>query len=53
MFWAELPDCLRLIVRMSRKHVTLRKNSVTNTVIYWHFMGVLWLYLLLIITVRL
>jgi cytochrome c oxidase subunit 3 len=44
---------LRLLVRMTRKHVTLRRNSVTNTVIYWHFMGVLWLYLLLVISVRL
>jgi cytochrome c oxidase subunit 3 len=44
---------LRLIMRMTRKQVTLRRNSVTNTVIYWHFMGVLWLYLLLVISVRL
>lgn len=44
---------LRLTVRMTRKQVTLRRNSVTNTVIYWHFMGVLWLYLLLVISVRL
>jgi cytochrome c oxidase subunit III len=44
---------LRLTVRMTRKQVTLRRSSVTNTVIYWHFMGVLWLYLLLVISVRL
>ena len=44
---------LRLTARMARKHVTLRRNSVTNTVIYWHFMGVLWLYLLIVISVRL
>jgi cytochrome c oxidase subunit 3 len=44
---------LRLIARMIPRHVTLRRSSVTNTVIYWHFMGVLWLYLLLVITVRL
>jgi cytochrome c oxidase subunit III len=44
---------LRLLVRMTRKHVTLRRNSVMNTAIYWHFMGVLWLYLLLVISVRL
>jgi cytochrome c oxidase subunit 3 len=44
---------LRLAVRMTRKRVTLSRNSVTNTVIYWHFMGVLWLYLLLVISVRL
>jgi len=44
---------VRLTVRMTRKQVTLRRSSVTNTVIYWHFMGVLWLYLLLVITVRL
>jgi cytochrome c oxidase subunit 3 len=44
---------LRLAVRMTRKHITLRSRSVMNTAIYWHFMGVLWLYLLLVITVRL
>lgn len=43
----------RLLVRMTRKRVTLRKSSVMNTAIYWHFMGVLWLYLLLVISVRL
>jgi len=44
---------MRLAVRMTRKHITLRSRSVTNTAIYWHFMGALWLYLLLVITVRL
>jgi cytochrome c oxidase subunit 3 len=44
---------VRLAVRMTRKHVTLSANSVINTAIYWHFMGVLWLYLLLVISVRL
>jgi cytochrome c oxidase subunit 3 len=44
---------VRLAVRMTRRHVTLGRNSVTNTVIYWHFMGALWLYLLFVISVRL
>jgi cytochrome c oxidase subunit 3 len=44
---------LRLTARMTARHVTLRRNSVANTVIYWHFMGVLWLYLLLVISMRL
>ncbi len=44
---------VRLTVRMTRKHITLRSSSVANTAIYWHFMGVLWLYLLLVISVRL
>jgi cytochrome c oxidase subunit III len=44
---------LRLIVRMTPKQITLRRSSVANTAIYWHFMGVLWLYLLLVISVRL
>jgi cytochrome c oxidase subunit 3 len=44
---------IRLTVRMTRKKVTLRTSSVTNTVIYWHFMGALWLYILLVMTVRL
>jgi cytochrome c oxidase subunit III len=44
---------LRLLVRMTRKQITLRISSVANTAIYWHFMGVLWLYLLLVISIRL
>jgi cytochrome c oxidase subunit III len=44
---------MRLLVRMTRKQITLRISSVANTAIYWHFMGVLWLYLLLVISVRL
>jgi cytochrome c oxidase subunit 3 len=44
---------VRLTVRMTRKQITLRRSSVANTAIYWHFMGVLWLYLLLVISVRL
>jgi len=44
---------LRLLARMTRKQITLPMSSVANTAIYWHFMGILWLYLLLVITVRL
>jgi cytochrome c oxidase subunit 3 len=44
---------LRLIVRMTPKRITLRRSSVANTAIYWHFMGVLWLYLLLVISTKL
>jgi cytochrome c oxidase subunit 3 len=44
---------VRLAVRMTRKHISLRSSSVANTGVYWHFMGVLWLYLLLVITIRL
>jgi cytochrome c oxidase subunit III len=44
---------VRLTVRMTRKQITLRRSSVANTAIYWHFMGALWLYLLLVISVRL
>src|ERR1700693_369760 len=44
---------VRLTVRMTRKQITLRRSSVANTAVYWHFMGVLWLYLLLVISIRL
>jgi cytochrome c oxidase subunit III len=44
---------VRLAVRMTREHISLRRSSVANTAIYWHFMGALWLYLLLVISIRL
>jgi len=44
---------VRLTVRMTRKQITLRRSSVANTAIYWHFMCALWLYLLHVISVRL
>ena len=29
-----------------------KRNAVDVTVLYWHFMDVLWLYLLMILTIR-
>jgi cytochrome c oxidase subunit 3 len=42
-----------LIGRFAGSHRTCRQSLFDATAIYWHFMGVLWLYLLLVITTRL
>jgi len=44
---------LYLGVRVAADSTTLRRSSFDNTAIYWHFMGVLWLYLLVVIGIRL
>jgi cytochrome c oxidase subunit 3 len=44
---------LYLAARMAFNSPTLHRSSFDNTAIYWHFMGVLWLYLLVVIGVRL
>lgn len=42
-----------LLTRLAGSHRTLRQSLFGTTAIYWHFMGVLWLYLLLVIGTRL
>jgi cytochrome c oxidase subunit 3 len=42
-----------LIARFASSHGSLRPSLLHNTSVYWHFMGVLWLYLLLVICTRL
>jgi cytochrome c oxidase subunit III len=39
--------------RLMASHTTLRRSLFDNTAIYWHFMGVLWLYLLLLCRMKL
>ena len=39
--------------RLSASHTAFRKSTFESTVIYWHFMGVLWLYLLLVLRTKL
>jgi cytochrome c oxidase subunit III len=34
-------------------HTTFRRTSFHNTAIYWHFMGVLWVYLLFVLRTKL
>jgi cytochrome c oxidase subunit III len=34
-------------------HTTFRRASFHNTAIYWHFMGVLWVYLLFVLRTKL
>jgi cytochrome c oxidase subunit III len=43
------------MVRVIRKfnHLTLKRSTLDATSLYWHFMGVLWLYLLLLLWMKL
>jgi cytochrome c oxidase subunit 3 len=41
-----------LIGRLAGSHTTFRRAGFANTAIYWHFMGVLWVYLLLVLRTR-
>jgi cytochrome c oxidase subunit III len=42
-----------VILRLGSGHRQVRRNLFRALAIYWHFMGVLWLYLLLVIWTRL
>jgi|SRR5215813_8533531 len=44
---------LYLLVRLAVRPGVLRRSFFENTAIYWHFMGVLWLYLLLLCRTKL
>ncbi len=39
--------------RLLASHTTFRRSLFENTAIYWHFMGVLWVYLLLLCRMKL
>jgi cytochrome c oxidase subunit 3 len=39
--------------RLIGTHAAFRRSTFESTVIYWHFMGVLWLYLLLVLRTKL
>jgi cytochrome c oxidase subunit 3 len=42
-----------LIGQLVGSHTTFRRPAFQNTAIYWHFMGVLWVYLLFVLRTRL
>lgn len=42
-----------LLGRLVASHSTFRRSLFENTAIYWHFMGVLWVYLLLLCRMKL
>jgi heme/copper-type cytochrome/quinol oxidase subunit 3 len=42
-----------VISRLSRKAPTLRRSTLDTASYYWHFMDVLWLYLLLLLWMKL
>jgi cytochrome c oxidase subunit 3 len=42
-----------IVGRLAGSHLTYRQRLLDNMAIYWHFMGVLWLYLLFIIRTNL
>ena len=41
-----------LIGQLAGSHTTFRRPAFANTAIYWHFMGVLWVYLLLVLRAK-
>src|ERR1700732_990027 len=42
-----------LIGQLAGSHTTFRRAAFQNTAIYWHFIGVLWLYLLFVLRTKL
>lgn len=42
-----------LVGQLVGSHTTFRRSSFHNTAIYWHFMGVLWVYLLFVLRTKL
>jgi heme/copper-type cytochrome/quinol oxidase subunit 3 len=42
-----------LMGRLVASHSTFRRSFFENTAIYWHFMGVLWVYLFLLCRTKL
>jgi cytochrome c oxidase subunit 3 len=41
-----------LIGQLAGSHTTFRRATFANVAIYWHFMGVLWVYLLLVLRLK-
>jgi cytochrome c oxidase subunit 3 len=42
-----------LVGQLAGSHTTFRRAAFQNTAIYWHFMGVLWLYLFFVLRTKL
>jgi cytochrome c oxidase subunit 3 len=47
-----LSGLLAVVWRLSRKAPTLRKSTLDATSYYWHFMGILWIYLLFVLWLK-
>ena len=47
-----LGGLVNVIQKLSRSVATLRRSTLDATSYYWHFMGVLWLYLLLLLWLK-
>jgi len=45
-----LAGLLRVIIKLS--HSTLRRSTLNAMAYYWHFMGVLWVYLFALLWMR-
>jgi cytochrome c oxidase subunit 3 len=48
-----LGGLLLVIRRFGRTVPTLRKSTLDATSYYWHFMGILWVYLMLVLLLKL
>jgi cytochrome c oxidase subunit 3 len=47
-----LSGLLMVVWRLSRRVPTLRKSTLDATSYYWHFMGILWIYLLFVLWLK-
>jgi cytochrome c oxidase subunit III len=50
---AALAGLARVIYKLREPVISLRRSTMDATSYYWHFMGILWLYLLLVIWMKL
>jgi cytochrome c oxidase subunit 3 len=48
-----LAGLTRVVLKLSQPAVALRRSTLDATSYYWHFMGVLWLYVLLVVWIKL
>jgi heme/copper-type cytochrome/quinol oxidase subunit 3 len=48
-----LSGLARVIYKLGTPVLTLRRSTMDATSYYWHFMGILWLYLLWVVWMKL
>jgi cytochrome c oxidase subunit 3 len=51
--FAGIAALLFVISRLAARNVAFRRSTFEATATYWHFMGVLWLYLLVVLRIKL
>jgi heme/copper-type cytochrome/quinol oxidase subunit 3 len=48
-----LGGLLRVINKLRQPVLSLRRSTMDATSYYWHFMGILWLYVLMVVWIKL